>query len=212
VPEVVSFVGYQPPQRFDGLPWTDARIEEAATETGVYTQIDSLALTPVDTDPAAPAFRSFTTENGTALDYWYRVLFADADGDISQPTSPVQNTAGSDAPVGTGGPYVDISELQRVLGKTAPTAAELAAMERVLAAAAGEIDWDLGYSAANPAPPSDIVAAVNLERAAELWRFSYSTSGVLPQGPELGPVIAPRDTWHRHHLRLSPLRVHVGIA
>jgi len=115
-------------------------------------------------------------------------------------------------PVPTGGPYVDISELQRVLGKTSPTAAETDAMNRVLAAAAAEIDWDLGYTVDNPAPASDIVAAVNLERAAELWRFSYSTSGVLPQGPELGPVIAPRDTWHRHHLRLSPLRVHVGIA
>jgi hypothetical protein len=112
------------------------------------------------------------------------------------------------------GPYVDISELQRVLGKTAPTADELDAMNRVLAAAANEIDWDVGYTADSPAPapPPSIVAEVNLERAAELWRFSYSTSGVLPQGPDIGPIVAPRDTWHRHHLRLNALRQHVGIA
>lgn len=211
MPEVVTFVDYQPPQRFDSLPWTHVRIEESATETGTYAQIDSLSLSPLDVDPAAPAFRSFTTENGTALDYWYQVLFADADGDTSQPTIPVQNTAGQST---FPSPYTDRAELQRVLGKTTATAAELEAMDRVLEAAAAEIDWDLGYSAGTPAPASglQLLAAVNLERAAELWRFSYSTSGVLPQGPDIGPIIAPRDTWHRHHLRLNSLRQHVGIA
>ena len=110
--------------------------------------------------------------------------------------------------------YVDRAELQRVLGKTVATAAELDAMDRVLEAAAQEIDWDLGYTAEVPAPspPPPIVVAVNLERAAELWRFSYSTSGILQQGNEIGPVVVARDTWNRHHLRLSPLRQHVGIA
>ena len=110
--------------------------------------------------------------------------------------------------------YVDRAELQRILGKQTATADELNAMDRVLDAAASEIDWDLGYTAEAPAPvpPPALVAQVNLERAAELWRFSFSTSGVLPQGPDIGPVIAPRDTWNRHHLRLNPLRAHVGIA
>jgi len=110
--------------------------------------------------------------------------------------------------------YVSRDELQRVLGKGAPTPAEIDAMDRVLEAAASEIDWDLGYGPASPAPdpPPPIVVEVNLERAAELWRFSYSTSGILPQGADFGPVIAPRDTWHRHHLRLGSLRAHVGIA
>lgn len=87
-------------------------------------------------------------------------------------------------------------------------------MDRVLEAAAQEIDWDLGYTVDNPAPspPPAIVVDVNLDRASELWRFNFSTSGVLPQGPEIGVVVAPRDTWNRHHLRLNPLRVHVGIA
>jgi hypothetical protein len=110
--------------------------------------------------------------------------------------------------------YVTVAELQRVLNKPAPTQAEQDAMTRVLENAADEIDWDLGYSAAAPAPDptSPILADVNLDRAAELWRFNYSTSGILPVGPDLSPVIAPRDTWYRHHLRLNPLRTAWGVA
>lgn len=110
--------------------------------------------------------------------------------------------------------YVDVSELQRVLQKPNPTQPELDAMTRVIDNAAAEIDWDLGYSAEVPAPNADdpILADVNLDRAAELWRFNYSTSGILPVGPELAPVIAPRDTWYRHHLRLNPLRTAWGVA
>lgn len=209
--EVVTFLDYQPPQRFDGIPWTAARIEEAATEDGAYSLIETVALAPLDADPTEPAYRSFTTENGTAPAYWYRVVFADADGDLSQATAPVHNAAGA----GTyGAVYTTVEELGRVLGKPNPTPAEHAAMVRVLQAAADEINWDLGYSASYPAPspPPAIVADVNLNRAAELWRFNYSTSGVLPQGPDIGVVVAPRDTWNRHHLRLNPLRLHVGIA
>lgn len=208
--EVVTFLDYQPPQRFDGIPWTAVRIEEAATGDGAYAVIETVPLSPVDADPANPAYRSFTTENGTAPAYWYRVVFADADGDLSQPTSPVQNVPSTSyAAV-----YATVDDLKRVLGKPNPTPGEHAAMVKVLQAAADEINWDVGYSATNPAPspvPS-IVADVNLNRAAELWRFNFSTSGVLPQGPDIGVVVAPRDTWNRHHLRLNPLRLHVGIA
>lgn len=111
--------------------------------------------------------------------------------------------------------YVTVGELQRVLGKTTTTPAELDAMTRVIEAAAGEIDWDLGYTTEVPAPspPPPVLADVNLDRAAELWRFNYSTAaGILDVGPEQAPVIAPRDTWYRHHLRLNPLRTSWGVA
>ena len=110
--------------------------------------------------------------------------------------------------------YVEIAELQRVLAKPAPTAAETDAMNRVLEAAAQEIDWDLAYTTDNPAPTPvpAIIVDVNLNRAEELWRFNYSTSGVLPVGPEATPIVAPRDTWYRHHLRLNPLRASYGVA
>ena len=70
---VVSFIRFLPPARFDALPWTEARIEESGEEEGTYTQIDTYALIPVDADPTDPAYRSFTTELGTADDYWYRI-------------------------------------------------------------------------------------------------------------------------------------------
>ena len=89
---VVSFERFLPPARYDALPWTEARIEESADEDGSYTQIDIHTLSPVDADPANPEYRSFTTELGTDDDYWYRVVFADADGDISIATVPIQNS------------------------------------------------------------------------------------------------------------------------
>jgi hypothetical protein len=109
--------------------------------------------------------------------------------------------------------YADAAELGRVLQKTGPTAAEAAAMERVLDAAAQEIDWDLGITPDNPAPPaSPILADVNLDRAVELWKANYAAFGVLPVGAEQAPIIAPRDTWYRHHLRLNPLRTVFPVA
>jgi len=110
-------------------------------------------------------------------------------------------------------PYVDVSELQRVLQKTSPTAAELDAMNRVLEAAAQEIDWDLSYTVDNPAPASNpILADVNLNRAEELWRLNYSAIGVLTVGVDSVPFVSPRDTWYRHHLRLQPLRTVFPVA
>jgi hypothetical protein len=89
--EIVSFQRYRPPIRYDGLPWTEVRIEEATAESGPWVLIDTLALSPLDTNPANPRYRSFTTENGTGTELWYRVIFADADGDVSEPTAATQH-------------------------------------------------------------------------------------------------------------------------
>lgn len=91
MPQVVTFEDYTPPQREDGNPWTQARIDEAATSTGTWTTIDTVDLDPIDTDPSNPAAQSFTTEAGTGDGLWYRVVFFDGDGDASAPTDPVQN-------------------------------------------------------------------------------------------------------------------------
>lgn len=94
---VVSFTDYVPSPRFDNIPWTTVRIYESPAESGAaWTQIDSIALFPVDTDPAHPAARSFTTDNATLLEGWYRVDFVDASGDVL-PTEPVKNTPRLDA-------------------------------------------------------------------------------------------------------------------
>jgi hypothetical protein len=133
-----------------------------------------------------------------------------------QPPRPNQDlllTGYASATIG-GAAYATVSELQRVLQKPSPTAAETTAMNRVLYAAAQEINWDLGYSPDNPAPSATdpILVDVNLDRAVELWRFNYSAVGVLAVGAEQAPIITPRDTWYRHHLRLSPLRTLFSVA
>jgi len=92
VSQVITFEDYTPSPRYDELPWTEARIEEGATATGPWTQIDVITLDPVDPDPAHPLSRDFTTENADdAFGLWYRIVFADETGDLLQPTLPVQN-------------------------------------------------------------------------------------------------------------------------
>jgi hypothetical protein len=110
--------------------------------------------------------------------------------------------------------YAAVCDLQRLLQKDRPTAEETAAMERCLDEAAAEIDWELGYNTENPAPvpPPPLVVGVNLDRAVEHWRQGYSAFGSLPVGAEAVPVFMGLDTWRRHALKLTPLKVHEGIA
>jgi hypothetical protein len=96
---VVNFKGYRPAARFDGEPWTEARVEEADVSTGPWTTIDTLALDPLDADPALPQLRSLTSENGTAPARWYRLVFLDADSDESLPSAPIQNAAETTVPL-----------------------------------------------------------------------------------------------------------------
>lgn len=93
---VVTLLDYVPPARSDGVPWTNARIEESAAQTGPWTAIDELELSPVDVDPADPLPRDFTTEFATLVSGWYRVVFIDGTGDESAPSAPIQNTAQAD--------------------------------------------------------------------------------------------------------------------
>src|SRR4051812_20340282 len=90
---VVSFRGYTPAARFDSVAWASAQIEEAPSSTGPWTQIDVLTLSPADVDPSNPATRNLTTDEGTAADLWYRLIFVDANADTSEPTAPIQNVA-----------------------------------------------------------------------------------------------------------------------
>jgi len=73
-----TFEGFAPPKRFDGLPFTQALIRESATIDGVYTTIDTVTLSPLDTDPANPEARDFTTANATLEDAFYIIRWTDA--------------------------------------------------------------------------------------------------------------------------------------
>lgn len=208
--QVITFEDYTPVARYDDLPWTDVRIEEAPAAAGPWTEIDTLDIDPVDVDPSNPATRSFTTELASDdPDLWYRLVFLDGTGDFAQYTTPVQNIAGATTA------YTTVSELQRVLKINNPTALQTAAMNRVLLAAAGEIDSEISR-------PSDadalvgaelaLAAEVNLERAVEHWQQAYAPFGLLGLGNDFGGVHTATNSWNRHAEKLATLKLGWGIA
>ncbi len=203
--EVVTFLDYTPPARFDLLPWTQVQVLEAPAELGPFTLLDTIALSPVDTDPSDPAARSFTTELGTAIDYWYEVVFVDGSGDVSQPSVPVQNTVGD-----TAVPYATAAELAAILQVNATTQA--APLERVLLAAAGEINSEIGADVVLVSSWQLALAAeVNLERAVEHWQQGKSPFGIIGLTTE-SPTHTATNSWERHAAKLAPLKASWGVA
>jgi hypothetical protein len=89
---VVTFEDFTPLPRYDGNAWTSVQIEEAPAKTGPWTVLETQTITPVDSNPANPATRNFTTELATLDQGWYRLTFFDATGDFQQPTAPIKNT------------------------------------------------------------------------------------------------------------------------
>lgn len=199
---IVSFDDYTPLARYDTKPWTQIRVEEAAAITGPWTILDTITIDPVDADPSDPASRSFSVE-GTAADQWYRVTFIDNDGNESLPTTPLQNTGIVQIP------YATTSELAAILHVREND--NLAALTRVLTAAAAEIDAELGRTSAFAEPPA-LVVEVNLERAVEHWQQMKSPFGILGLGAESGPTLTARDSWQRHAHKLAPYRETFGLA
>jgi len=206
--EVISFVNFRPPARYDQFPWTTLDIDESADGLDPWTQIDTITLTPVDTDPIHPQLRNFTTEHGTALNYWYRITFLDATGDTSPPTVPIQNTSATVAlPVVTA--YATVDELFRVLKIARPTPQQTIAGQRCLDAAALEIDSELGLTTPYTTPPA-LVVGVNVDRAVEHWQQSEVPYGIWENA--VGAVVVGRDTFDRHALKLAPLKEQWGIS
>lgn len=199
---VVSFKGWTPAARYDDLPWTEVRIEEATLATGPFAQIDVVALDPLDEDPADPAARDFTTELGSAADRWYRLIFADASGDTQVPTVPIQNT-------GAAAMYATTSELALILRVNEVD--NLVALTRVLTAATGEIDAELGIDSGYNNPPA-LATEVCLERAVEHWQQMKSPFGILGLGGETPATHVGRDSWDRHAHKLAPLKESWGVA
>jgi hypothetical protein len=87
---VVTFEDYVPPPRYDGIKWTQARIQEAPASTGAWTQLEVKTI-PDYPDPTTPPTLNFTTELATLEEGWYRIVFVDATSDTAQPTNPVHN-------------------------------------------------------------------------------------------------------------------------
>ena len=108
--------------------------------------------------------------------------------------------------------YADAAELARILQLGNPSAAQTTALQRVLDAAATEIDKYLGLADPMPDPPPALVVEVNLERAAEHWKQEQSPFGFVVLGGEGLPAHASRDSWRRHAATLLPLKESWGVA
>lgn len=203
---VVSFPGYFPPPRYDDLPWVSARLEESATQGGTYTTTETFTLDPVDQDPANPQPRSFTTELGTA-DLWYRFVWVDESGDETDPTTPAQNTTG--VVPGSVTAFATAAELATIIHVNATSKAD--ALNRVLAAAAGEIVAETGRNDFS-GWELELVEQVNLARAQELWDQMDKPWGIMGADSEFGTTRLARDTFGRHAITLAPLKRSWGIA
>jgi hypothetical protein len=204
--EIVSFANYRPPARYDGVPWANARVDEAATGDGVWATIDLLPLTPIDPDPTDPLYRSFTTDQGTSAGLWYRLVFVDAADGTSQPTWPFESLP---LPAAVAA-YTTTDELFRVMKIRQPTPAQVVAGQRVIDAAALEIDREIGRNAPYDQPPA-LAVEVNLERAVEHWRSEEAPFGVIGFDSSL-PTPTARDSWERYALKLAPLKERWAIA
>lgn len=205
---IVSFEDFIPAARFDSIAWEQVEIWEASTALGTYTLIDTLTLSPVDADPADPASRDFSTDNGTADDQWYKVRFVDGNGDYSEYTEPIQNVQDDTYAVA----YATPDELARILKIRTPSADQTAAMNRVLTAAALEIDAELGRAGMFSSPYPPLVVHVNLQRAAELWTLQEVPTGIVGLGGEFGATHMARNTWDKYAYTLAPLKDSWGLA
>lgn len=81
---VRSFDGFTPPSLFSGEgPFTEVDVQEAENVSGPWTTIDTIELTPADTDPANPQARDLTTTNATLDPYaWYRLVWKDSSANV----------------------------------------------------------------------------------------------------------------------------------
>jgi hypothetical protein len=108
--------------------------------------------------------------------------------------------------------YAETTELARVLKIRTPSDTQEAALDRVLEAAAAEIDLELGLETGlTSAGAIALVEQVNLERAAELWKLQEVQFGMI-LGSEIVTGSAPRDTWKKHAITLAPLKQTWGFA
>jgi hypothetical protein len=110
--------------------------------------------------------------------------------------------------------YAETTELARILKIRTPSEEQEAAMDRVLEAAAGEIDSEIDLAAGSSLTEPwqlALVEQVNLSRAAELWKLEEVQFGVII-GSELVTGSQPRDTFRKHAATLAPLKQQWGFA
>lgn len=111
--------------------------------------------------------------------------------------------------------YADTTELARLLKIRTPSDEQEAALDRVLEAAAGEIDSYIDLEADTVLAEAWQVALleqVNLARAAELWKLEEVQFGVILGSEFSGAVHLARDSFAKHAITLAPLKAQWGFA
>ena len=108
--------------------------------------------------------------------------------------------------------YATADELARILQLSGPSAAQQAALARVLDAAAAEIDAYLALEEPLVEPYPPLVVEVNLERAVDHWKAEQSPFGIVTAGGDMPPSYSGRNSWRRHANTLLPLKEGFGVA
>lgn len=116
--------------------------------------------------------------------------------------------------IGTGDAYATVDELFRILKIRNPSAEQEAAGDRVLIAAAVEINAEIDLVTAGTLSTEQLalVAQVNLQRAAELWFLQEVPLGVSGIGSEFGTTHLARNSWDKYAYTLAPLKEQWGLA
>ena len=125
-------------------------------------------------------------------------------------------TVTSSAPDGDydGTTYATVDELYPIIKIRDPSAAQVTKANRVLLAAAGEInrELDLSDDQALDGFGVALAAQVNLLRAAELWKEEETQFGIFNVSENFGTTFIARDTWDKHAIKLAPLKGQWGLA
>lgn len=163
---VVSLVGFRPSARFDATPWTQARIEEAATATDTFAPLETVTLSPVDPDPEHPLTRDFTTGLATLASGWYRVVFIDASGH-EETSGPVSATSATY--------YTDPDGVRSVLADSSDpgTAAALEDWQLYAAIQDAQAEVDARVPGAPPATVPPLLVNLTRDIAAYLATLTH---------------------------------------
>lgn len=115
----------------------------------------------------------------------------------------------------SGDTYATTDELFRILKIRNPTADQTAAGDRVMIAAAGEINAEIDLAEGVDLTDAQLALAaqVNLDRAADLWRHTETIPGVTGLlGDSEITGLPGRYSWTRYAERLAPLKDQWGLA
>ncbi len=168
-----SFTQVTPFARYDNVPWTLVRVEEAATADGEFTEIAAIAITP-DTTPATPNPIDVTITTATLPAGWFRFRWDDG-GATSPATEAIRSPAGSTAP------FASLADLAARIG--ALTDEHVTRGTLLLDLATGIIADAVNRAAQDITPVPIVLRAVCLEMVA---RVTNNPTGARSESERLG--------------------------